>query len=153
MFWFSWCPSPQGFCKCGEHRQLDAPGLNGDEVSGREELCAQRSGSSQRSARQPTVRQNQWLWALQGAGSRQQLLQSMEPLFKMLLHFNSFFYWVSNHANVFLFLYFSKLFFFFFCNYCTSAHFYLSHLILSKCSSHSVDRCYEFWGCFVYLYF
>lgn len=61
-------------CVCGEHRPADAPGLHGNEVSGGEELCAQRFGSSQRPAGQPALRQDQRLWAVQGPGGRRQLL-------------------------------------------------------------------------------
>lgn len=38
--------SPQGYCNCGECCESDAPGINGNEVSGGEELCAQRLSSS-----------------------------------------------------------------------------------------------------------
>lgn len=67
--------SPQGYCICGECCGTDAPGVDGNEVSGGEKLCAQRLSSSKRPSGQPTLRQNQWLWTLQGPGSRWQLLQ------------------------------------------------------------------------------
>lgn len=39
--------SSQGHCECGEHCEPDAPGVQGDEVPGGEELCAQGPGSSE----------------------------------------------------------------------------------------------------------
>lgn len=85
MLLFSGLVSSQGYRIGGEHCEPDAPGVDGHEVSGGEELCAQRFSGSQRPAGQSTVRQNQWLWPLQGPGSRWQLLQSTHKFFNIVV--------------------------------------------------------------------